>query len=831
MLGKIRIPLHYRALLLVLFLAIALLFSSCATPTVHLTKNDLQALQNIYEEGNWTFQQSSVNVRVNEGGAVKLSIAGEAIEKVSSGNNSIWIPVALLKELPEYYGTDGDNSSQVKLMAYKVKGGLWSIVALIPGTDEKAQVKEAPTAENASTASSLGTQKQPQTRRVSLNVLMISPVFAQSLPLNLPVGQGVASVQTSVELPTKAKFTSLWTRGDGESVKLTELPSSISEGKVKALARLQPELAPVWDFSDIGYRLPGDKFSRQGLLNMAQWVSLLCAVALAVWIGWELWMNQELISRLRPYTERADSRELYVLGEQIQELVSRLRSYPRRADYRELYVLGERIQELVSRLRSYPRRADSRELYVLGEQIQELISRLRPYPERAESREELYLLDLLREQLQEFMSRLRSYPERAESREDERAESREELYRKRRRFWFYTAVAVLAVIALVFFILSVALSNEPNGKSKNSSETSLLLGNFSLNINSSDYNSDKVKATLSFLPLSTKLEPNNKGQIAIEFGGNKVKLVEQNNEPDTVKVNVATVDPSSPQLKYKIENIPIKIVEDLEVLTSASKRNVQIDQYDNIADIYNQALKTEPKPVFIEMEYEISDVLTKKEQIPERYFNWFPMDKSLLEMPIKVEGAISIVSQIEVETPTDLHTQVKQSGIEEMDFSLKRAEKQVNKYLLRPGLNKFILINSGSKVTITGNYERNLPGKAFLTAGIVIIGGCIGWLVGLFSSDWKSLWQGIGVIVGGSLLAFIAAIVVNRDFQSIISLRGQISFFDIFLLWSLLSLVVTAILMRKSQVTPTPLSQKSVWVFFVIVSCVMPILVAIFVHP
>jgi hypothetical protein len=828
--GKVRVLLHYQALLLVLFLAIALLFSSCATPEVHLTNNDLQALQNIYEEGNWTFQQSSVNVRVNEGGAVKLSIAGEAIEKVSSGNNSIWIPVALLKELPEYYGTDGDNSSQVKLMAYKVKGGLWSIVALIPGTDEKAQVKETPTAENASTGSSLGTQKQPQTRRVSLDVLMISPVFAQSLPLNLPVGQGVASIQTSVELPTKAKFTSLWTRGDGESVKLTELPSSISEGKVKALARLQPELATVWDFSDIGYRLPGDKFFRQGLLNMAQWVSLLCAVALAVWIGWEIWMNQELVSQLRRYSEgeRAESREVYLLADRIHELTSRLRRYSEgeRAESREeLYFLADRIHELTSRLIRYSEgeRAESRELYFLADRIHELTSRLGRYSEgeRAESRE----VYLLADRIHELTSRLRRYSE------GERAESREELYRQRRRFWFYTGVAVLAVIALVLFISSAALSNEPNGKSNDSNETSLLLGNFSLNINSSDYNSDKVKAILSFLPLSTKLEPNNKGQIAIEFGGNKVKLVEQNNEPDTVKINVATVDPSSPQLKYKIENIPIKIVEDLEVLTSASKRNVQIDQYDNIADIYNQALKTEPKPVFIEMEYEISDVLTKKEQIPERYFNWFPMDKSLLEMPIKVEGAISIVSQIEVETPTDLHTQVKQSGIEEMDFSLKRAEKQVNKYLLRPGLNKFILINSGSKVTITGNYERNLPGKAFLTAGIVIIGGCIGWLVGLFSSDWKSLWQGIGVIVGGSLLAFIAAIVVNRDFQSIISLRGQISFFDIFLLWSLLSLVVTAILMRKSQVTPTPLSQKSVWVFFVIVSCVMPILVAIFVHP
>ena len=208
---KIRVPFHYRALLLVLFFVITLLFSSCATPKVHLNKDDVQALQNIYEEGNWTFQQSSVNIRVNEGGAVKLSIAGQAIEKVSGVNNSIWIPVALLKELPEYFGTDGDNSAGVKLISYKVKGGLWSIVALVPGYDKKA--------------------------KVSLDVLMISPVFAQSLPLNLPVGQGVASVQTSVELPTRAKFTTLWTRGDGESVKLTELPSSISEGKVKALAR------------------------------------------------------------------------------------------------------------------------------------------------------------------------------------------------------------------------------------------------------------------------------------------------------------------------------------------------------------------------------------------------------------------------------------------------------------------------------------------------------------------------------------------------------------------------------------------------------------------
>lgn len=296
---KIRTPLYYQAQFIVLFFTISLLFCSCAAPTAYQKKDDIQALQNIYEESNWTFQQSSVDVQVNEGGAVKLSIDGEAIEKVSGENSSIWIPVAMLKELPEYFGIDGDNSTQAKLMAYKVKGGLWSIVALVP--DKKAQgivsskkpsidknvlmpkssmevskktsknvlmptssievskkaqeivsfmpkssidknvlmlssmevskkaqgivsfmptssmkVSKKTSESDVSSGNNLGTQKQPRTRRVSLDVLMISPVFAQSLPLNLPFGQGLASVKTSVELPKEAKFTSLWAKRDGE---------------------------------------------------------------------------------------------------------------------------------------------------------------------------------------------------------------------------------------------------------------------------------------------------------------------------------------------------------------------------------------------------------------------------------------------------------------------------------------------------------------------------------------------------------------------------------------------------------------------------------------
>jgi hypothetical protein len=750
---NVSIPPYSRLLLLVIFLTFTFLFSSCGNSKVNLANSDIQALQNIYEEGNWTFQQSSVNVKVNEGGAVKLSITGKAIEKVPGSDSSIWLPVALLKELPEYYGIDGDKSNNTKLISYKVKEGLWSIVALVPRFDEKMQVKESSTTQSISTESTLATSQLPQTRYINLDVLMISPTFTQSLPFNLPLGQGVNSVQTSVELPTKAQFTSLLTRGNNESVKLTQLPLSISEGKIKALARLQPESAMIWDFSDVGYQLPTDKFYRQGLLNIAQWISLICAVAIAVWIGWELWANQQLIGWSRRYSERSDR----FLREEIEELMSQLSRYPERSDR-----LSREIAELMSR-RNY--------------------------------------------RIERFEWRKSSI-----------------------RFIFYIMVAILAVTALILLISSIGLSQGAKVNPKISNYPSLILSEFNFSVNSSDYNSDKVKARLSFYPLSTKQLENSKGQITIDFGGNKFKLIGQNNQPDTVKVDFVPVDPSS-QLKYQVKNIPIKIVPDLRLLTAASKGGIQIDQYANIADIYNQALKNNPKPVSIDMEYEISGALTRREQVPNFYFNWFPADKASLAIPIKVDGATTIISEIEIDTPKDLYSQVQLSGIDQIDSKLERNEKQDFKFRMKPGKNKFIVINSGNKVNIAGNYERNLPGKLVVTWVVAIVGGFIGLGIGYLSADRKSLVLSIvGSIV--TSLSFFAIIATNKDFQSIVSLRGQISFFDIFLLLGSSSLIGTAILMQRCKVN----SYKKKDIVFVSIwgglfSLVIPFLLFTFVHP
>jgi hypothetical protein len=824
---NLNIPLYSRLLLLVIFLTFTFLFSSCGDSKVNLAKSDIHALQNIYEEGNWTFQQSSVNVKVNEGGAIKLSIAGKAIEKVAGSDSSIWLPVALLKELPEYYGIDGDKSNSTKLISYKVKDGLWSIVALVPKSNNKTQIKES--SSTLSQRSTLEISQLPQIRDISLEVLMISPTFTQSLPFNLPLGQGINSVQTSVELPPKAQFTSLLTRGNNESVKLTQLPLSISEGKIKALARLQPESAMIWDFSDVGYQLPTDKFSRQGLLNVAQWISSICAVAIAVWIGWEFWENR-LLPRGR-YPDRSYSiyrQELYFLRSRI-ELISQRERSPEGgySIYSEEPYILRGIEELISRLRRYLDRGDREELYSLRNGVEELISQRRHYLDRGD-REELYV----EREIYNLMLQLRNcLVNILDERHSEEIES-PEFRRKRIRFIFYTLVAVLIVAALVLLISSIGLSQEVKVNSKISNDSSLILSEFNFSVNSSDYNSDKVKATLSFYPLSTKPLANSKGQIVIDFGGNKFKLLGQNNLPDTVKVDFIPVDPTSQLIKYQVTNIPTKTVPDLRLLTAASKRGIQIDRYDNIADIYNHALKNDPKPVFINMEYEISDALTRKEQIPNFYFNWFPADKTLLEIPIKVDGATAIISQIEIDTPKDLHSHVQLSGIEQINLKLERNEKQDYKFRMKPGKNKFIVINSGNKVNLTGDYERHLPGKLVLTLVVAIVGGCIGLAIGYFSPDRRSLALTIAGIMGSSFLSFFAIIATNKDFQSIISIRGQISFFDVFLLLGSLSLIGTAILMQQCKIN----SYKSkniifVSLYFGLFSIVIPVILLIFAHP
>jgi hypothetical protein len=759
----------YRIFLLVALLIVTTLLSGCTGSKFVSNENDIKALQNVYEDGNWKFQQSSINVQVSEGGAVKLSIIGEAVEKVSGENDDIYIPIVLLPELPEYYGVEGTNSSKIKLTAYKVKGGSWSIVASIP--EDKI----------SSPQNTLENQKKLKNKQIDLNILMIDPIFTSSLPLSLPVDDGLSSIKASVEIPRKSKFTSLLTKNKSDSVKLIEIPSSVSDGKIKALAELQSESSTVWNFSDIVYKLPMSNSFRQELRNLSQWFFLGCVIVVAVWIGSEIMLKSQ-----------KESQNDFVSRQLLRDLIFNQTDSMSRYDVSRL---ADRTEETLFRY-NHPF-------------LREILQTIHSFEGRSTSS--------LRRELEPLLNYRRFYDERNDG------------AKNRNRFLFYTISTVLAIVALTLLVSSVVIAKEPDVSLSKPSNNSLLLGEFSININSSSYNSDKVKATLGFFPITRKASANNEESFFIQFG-NEAKLI-----TNSSKVDVKAVDPSSP-IKYGIKNIQSKKIRGLDPLIAATKSAAQIDQYAGINDVYKEAIYGGIKAEFVEMEYEVSNAIIKKDQIPDKHFNWFPMDIYRLKMPIKIEGATAIFKKITIDTPVDLYSKVTQSGISGINSELKRDENQMNKYTLIPEKNKFILVNSGTELVIDGTYERSFPGKILYTYGILIIGEIIAVGIGWFSPEWKSLWMWMGALVS-VIITFVALLFSNKALQSILSERGQLSLFDIFFALTIFSSICISVLafkykrMKKAKTRGEKIEKAMVAGFILLLPCMIPFFTMIFIHP
>ena len=264
-------------LLLVLLLVISVFFlTSCGISNDSGSK-DIETLEAIYEQSNWKFRQSSVNIQVFDKGTIKVSIRGEATERVPGGDEFAWIPVALLKNRPEYYALEEDKSPGADLTAYQIKDGLWSIVAFVPGTEKELGEEQNAVAvvsnSTNETNENLKVSSQQRTSKISIDVLIISPDFVTSLPLYLPIGQGLASVDTSVELLTKAKFIDTHVdpfvgEENDKSVDLTEFSPLLPDGKVKALTKLDPNVAMLWDLSNVQYRS-----SSQIFYQLWKWLS------------------------------------------------------------------------------------------------------------------------------------------------------------------------------------------------------------------------------------------------------------------------------------------------------------------------------------------------------------------------------------------------------------------------------------------------------------------------------------------------------------------------------------------------------------------------------
>ncbi|MET0465866.1 MAG: hypothetical protein ABW007_22075 [Chitinophagaceae bacterium] len=209
---------------------------------MQLNNGDINALKRIYETNPSQFRQSLIGIQVHEAGAVEISVEGEAVNKNSSKAGPLLLPVVLVKELPDYLkATDSSNGASVELQAYKIVNGLWCITAVVPFNPPSDQP--------------IG-QTPPESKRIQLKVLLVSPNFATNLPFLLPAAQSHSSVDLSITLPDGAGFTSFEVNDNSllrQSTKLSVLPPSITGGKLSAAARLMPESTVAWDLSQITF--------------------------------------------------------------------------------------------------------------------------------------------------------------------------------------------------------------------------------------------------------------------------------------------------------------------------------------------------------------------------------------------------------------------------------------------------------------------------------------------------------------------------------------------------------------------------------------------------
>ncbi|MEN9517895.1 MAG: hypothetical protein RLZZ381_483, partial [Cyanobacteriota bacterium] len=263
---------HLSTWLLILLVATTLLLSGCSSAKNSPTNSDIQALQSIYEQNDWEFQESNISFKVHEKGAFTVSLAGQAIEKGSEQSEYIFIPIALFRKLPQFYKLQGDNSNKTELLSYKLKDGLWSMVAIVPVNITEKKVEEEKVIE---------AKIEPKLKRINIDLLIISPDFENNFPLSIPVGQSKKSIEVSVLLPEKYSFTSLNIKNnEGVASRLVKLPSALSQNEVKAVATLQPKSSASLDFSKINYHKKlGQSFSFYQKLFLILFL-IVCAVIL-----------------------------------------------------------------------------------------------------------------------------------------------------------------------------------------------------------------------------------------------------------------------------------------------------------------------------------------------------------------------------------------------------------------------------------------------------------------------------------------------------------------------------------------------------------------------
>jgi hypothetical protein len=226
---------------------------------------DLRQVSRIVNANSISFSQSNVDVQPFGDGAVTVSVSGTLMPDSELSTNSVWIPIVLLRELPEYISQPVvSDSVSGEVESYELRKGVWLVGVVLTDVFPN-QTVIAPSAGDTTSpfTSSLSTPQAlavpPRSMVVTVKLTISSEEFRDRVPFAIPAGTTRRAVNVSATLPIHSalKHRNIYARqqNNGTHLEMALLPRSISGQTLRAATRFPAPTNGVWDFSDLAFNV------------------------------------------------------------------------------------------------------------------------------------------------------------------------------------------------------------------------------------------------------------------------------------------------------------------------------------------------------------------------------------------------------------------------------------------------------------------------------------------------------------------------------------------------------------------------------------------------
>jgi hypothetical protein len=684
-----------------------LAFGGCGGKSnLRLLYGDVQTLDRIYQASSTTLKNVSTEIRVLGDGAVEIVKQGDEAEK-GDGDGTLWLPIVLVRELPEYYEAKGKYGGKTpELEAYQLDGGLWCIAAVTGPLPPRNRA-------NLSSESS-------DTDSGGIHVLLYSKKYISELPILVPAERNGARSNISISLPAKSRFysTEIISRLETaerlrqRETQLTELPPAIAPGVVKAAGDVDSADVVAWDFSRVSFWVPGS-FWRLRPWSLPTGLFALFAVLAAWFWYYPLGEGERGITELDDAAlSRIESAVISGLGgltgaaartfryapEFLNDSVFFLRSTEALINLRdELPDLkwGERnfstIRRMVDDLDSL--------LYAGWEREKRVASSI---PEADLNLRAFYL----REIVTSFRSLERIREERGY------AERRNVL---KQAGWIF---AILGLASAIWFLATIASGQtaaKPSPPARAGALADMNVLVVPHDVHGADR--DKVGVTLRFYPLTEVQDVAAPTEIGIDTGAN-FKMDPFPRAGDSGQVMV--LQQTDRSVRLAVHASYSSALGRLKVLRNGVKSFVP-------TKLYLESLKKADR---IEINYVVEGSQRVKERAQNGWLYWFPFDSVNVEVPLRFQE-LALLSQVEFQQQPDLQGNVLLAG---PNIVLEENEDRTKYRIAAKDDPHPLSVWPGTELRLVATLERRPLQKYSLTAGMLLVGVFLGLLIGKLMS-------------------------------------------------------------------------------------------------